>query len=287
MTNSITKNALVLAGGGVAGIAWETGVLLGIQDEHPQLSEQILNPSTTLVGTSAGSTVAAQIAGGGSLQRMFDRHLEDDTAEILVEIDLVEFGGMMADAMQAANSPEDARRRLGDIALAADTPSVALRRKVIEARLLGVDWTDWPLKITAIHTGTGQLRVFERSSGVSLVDVVSASCAVPGIWPSVEIDGDFYMDGGMRTVANSDLAAGAEQILILVPSPAVSRMGQSISDAELAALESSRIHVVFADDASIEAMGLNPLDPESRKPAAIAGRELGRLIASEVAEFWR
>jgi len=55
--------ALVLAGGGVAGIAWETGFLLGVQDESPLAASRLLG-ADVLLGTSAGSTVAAQLSSG-------------------------------------------------------------------------------------------------------------------------------------------------------------------------------------------------------------------------------
>ena len=60
----------------------------------------------------------------------------------------------------------------------------------------------------------------------------------------------------------------------------------SIDPAELEALAPSRVHVIYADDAAIEAFGTNPLDPGARKPSALAGRELGRRLAPQVAEFW-
>jgi NTE family protein len=58
--------ALVLAGGGVAGIAWETGFLLGIQDVAPMLASRLVG-ADMLLGTSAGATVAAQIGSGAPL----------------------------------------------------------------------------------------------------------------------------------------------------------------------------------------------------------------------------
>lgn len=106
------------------------------------------------------------------------------------------------------------------------------------------------------------------------------------VWPPVEIDGHTYIDGGLRSTANADLAAGAEQILILVPAAPVSPFGATIPEEQLAALEPARVHVVYADAASLEAMGFNPLDPASRIPAARAGREQGRRHAADLDTFW-
>jgi NTE family protein len=282
----MTNGALVLAGGGVAGIAWETGVLLGIQDTEPAAAGRLIGGPTALVGTSAGAAVAAQLAGGTSLRELYDAQLADDTAELFVEIDLASFGAMMAGALAQATSPEDARRRMGAIALAAETPSVAARRAVIEARLPIRTWGERSLRLTAVDAETGDLRIFDRESGIDLVDAVMASCAVPGVWPTVEFDGHRYMDGGMRSVSNADIAAGADPVLIITPSTEETPMGPAVPQTELDALAPARVLVVYADATSIGAFGTNPLDPASRKPAAIAGREVGRRVAAEVAAFW-
>ena len=131
----MTTDALVLAGGGVAGIAWETGVLMGIADVDPSLFDEIVADSTSLIGTSAGATVAAQLASGRPLADLFAAQVSDESAELKVELDLEKFGAMMADGAAADESPEATRRRIGAIARQATTPSVEARRAVIEARL--------------------------------------------------------------------------------------------------------------------------------------------------------
>ena len=68
------KRALVLGGGGVAGIAWETGILLGIADESPAAAAALLD-SDVLLGTSAGSAVVAQIGSGLDLAELFARQV--------------------------------------------------------------------------------------------------------------------------------------------------------------------------------------------------------------------
>ncbi|GAA4685304.1 patatin-like phospholipase family protein [Frondihabitans cladoniiphilus] len=282
----MTKDALVLAGGGVAGIAWETGVLRGLEDEHPRLVSSLRSESTLLVGTSAGSTVAAQLALGRGLRDLFDAQTAEESAEVFADIDLQEFAAGMAGLLQGGGSREDQLRRIGEMALAADTPSTAVRHAVIEARIPSETWPEHPLLIPAVDARTGALRVFDRASGVSLVSAVEASCAVPGIWPTVPIQGHDYMDGGARSIANADLAAGSDRVLILVPSPEVGPYGPSLAPDQLEGLAPGRVHVVYADEASVAAMGANPLDPAARRPTAIAGRELGRRIAADIAAFW-
>jgi NTE family protein len=282
----MTHGALVLAGGGIAGIAWETGVLLGIQDVEPAAAARIIGVPTTLIGTSAGSNVAAQLSSGIPLEELFERQLDEKTSEIYVTVDFAEFMASMAAAQSEATSPDDARSRIGTIAKNTKTVDRDVRRGVIEARLVGVAWSDRDLRIVAVDADSGVPIVFDRTSGVSLTDAVEASSAVPGIWPVVPLAGHRYIDGGVRTMANADLAAGFDPALVLMPQTERTPAGYSIDPAELESLAPSRVHVVYADAAAVAAFGTNPLDPGARKPSALAGRDLGRTIASQVAAFW-
>ena len=276
--------ALVLAGGGIAGIAWEVGVLFGIEERAPHAAAQLLAPDSTFIGTSAGSVVASQLAGGVALRVLFEQQLEQHSAEVGAQFDVQEFQETLARLLDGVTSAEEGRRRVGRFAMDATTVAAGDRRAVIGARLTVQSWPDRRLLITAVNAETGELRVFDRNSGVELIDAVSASCAVPGIWPTVEIDGHRYTDGGVRTIANSDLAAGSDPVLILAPL-AEANAPVAIPAHELAALAPARIHVECADDASLVAFGSNPLDPATASVSARAGREQGRRIAAEVAAF--
>lgn len=283
----MTNGALVLAGGGLAGIAWETGVLLGIQDVEPEAAARIIGAPTTLIGTSAGSNVAAQISTGTPLQQLFERQLDAKTSEIFVEADFEAFMANMVAAQSEATSPDDARSRIGTIAKNTKTVAREVRRAVIEARLSGMVWSDRDLRITSVDADTGIPVVFDRESGVSLIDAVEASSAVPGIWPVVPLAGHRYIDGGVRTMANADLATGFDPVLVLIPQRERTPSGFAIDPAELEPLAPSRVHVIYADAVALAAFGTNPLDPGVRGPSALVGRELGRSIASHIAEFWR
>jgi NTE family protein len=283
----MTNGALVLAGGGLAGIAWETGVLLGIQDVEPEAAARIIGAPTTLIGTSAGSNVAAQISTGTPLEQLFERQLDEKTSEIFVEADFEAFMANMAAAQSEATSPDDARSRIGTIAKNTKTFAREVRRAVIEARLSGMVWSDRDLRITSVDADTGIPVVFDRESGVSLVDAVEASSAVPGIWPVVPLAGHRYIDGGVRTMANADLAIGFDPVLVLIPQTERTPSGYAIDPAELESLAPSRVHVIYADAAAVAAFGTNPLDPGVRGPSALVGRDLGRSIASYIAGFWR
>ena len=116
----------------------------------------------------------------------------------------------------------------------------------------------------------GEFRTFDRDSGVPLVQAVAASCAVPGVYPPVTIDGRRYVDGGMRSAANADLADGYERLVVLAP---IARgVGPLASvDAQVSGMV-ARVAVVSPDEASRRAIGRNVLDPAARRPSAEAGR---------------
>jgi NTE family protein len=282
----MTNGAIVFAGGGLAGIAWETGVLRGIQEREPAAFAKMMDVSTTFVGTSAGAAVASQVAGGASIDELFSAQLADETAELGAELDVEGFMAAMGAAVEGATTPEEMRRGIGRMALAAKTVPGEDRMAVIEARLANKEWPTRRLLITAVDADSGEFRVFDRNSGVSLVEAVAASCAVPGVWPTVPIDGRRYMDGGTRTSANVDVAAGSDPVLVFVPGLQSSPTGPTVPQSELDALGDARVHIVYVDAASLAAFGNNPLDPAVRPPAALAGEQQGKALAAEVARFW-
>jgi len=174
------------------------------------------------------------------------------------------------------------------VALAADTVPEADRRKVIESRLARHEWPDRALKLTAIDAGSGEFVVFDSAGEASLVDAVGASCAVPGIWPPVTIGNRRFFDGGLRTVANADLAAGYDRVLIVAP---IAGGGGPFADVErdAAALRNvgAQVVVVEPDSAAKTAIGRNVLDPARRAPAARAGKIQAASVADQVRALWQ
>jgi NTE family protein len=278
--------ALVLGGGGVAGIAWTTGLLFGLSEHGVDL-----RTAEMIVGTSAGSAVAAQLSSGWSLKDLFDRQVDpaQQTRELAPSAHLFE---LFERALLTANNSRDRSeqiRHIGRWALEAPTVTEVERRAVIAERLPSHAWPDGMLLIVAVDTETGETKIFDRPSGISLVDAVAASCAVPGIWPPVTIDGRRYMDGGARSSDNADLALGYARTVIVSPMgtarPEIT--GESL-EQQVETLKSAggKTCLVEPDQASKSAIGLNPLAPETRTPAARAGRSQGHAIAEEVALFW-
>jgi NTE family protein len=140
--------------------------------------------------------------------------------------------------------------------------------------------------LPAIDAQTGELTVFTRDSGVELTDAVAASCAVPGVWPPVTIGGRRYMDGGMRSATNADLAAGCDVVLVITPQSPDAPPPWGGLDAELDQLRPAEVSVIYADAASVAAFGTNPLSPATRGPAARAGRAVGQAAACGVSGLW-
>jgi NTE family protein len=268
--------ALVLGGGGVAGVAWITGLLAGLAD-----AGQDVTGANLLVGTSAGSVVAAQLGQGLSLDELYARQVEPglQSAEIMADLDLTSLGAEFAGVLMHATTVPEIRRAVGRYALDAATVSEPERRAVIESRLPSREWPARTVRIVAVDAETGEPRVFDNDSGVRLVDAVTASCAVPGVWPPVTIDGRRYVDGGVRSGENADYAAGATRVLVIAPLgdvdlfPTEKPLSQAVAEMRTSGTE---VAIITPDEASQVAFGTNPLDPSTREPAAVAGRAQGR-----------
>lgn len=275
----------MLAGGGLAGIAWETGVLLGISDVAPEAARALLD-ADILLGTSAGSTVAAQLGSGASLEALFGVQLAAETHELVPGASIDDVMQLFAGAMASPDATLAERlQHIGAVAVAADTVPEPVRRAVIGHRLPSREWPDRVLRVTAIDVETGELVIVDRDSGIGLVDAVAASCAVPGVWPPVTVGDRRFMDGGVGSTVNLTAATDCDAIVVLVPSSesAPTPFGAGAA-AEIAAFPGETL-AVFADDDSIAAFGANPLDPACRIPSANAGRAQGRRHADAIARF--
>ena len=277
----MAKRALVLGGGGVTGVAWEIGMLTGLAEAGADLTDADL-----VIGTSAGSVVGAMVAGGLDLPGMFAGQLAPPTAEIPARLGVTM---LLRWAWAAAGRRDEqrARARIGAMALAARTAPEADRRAVIAARLRDRDWPDRRLLVTAVDARTGEFVVFDREQGVELVDAVGASCAVPGVWPPVTIGDRRYIDGGVRSPVNADLAAGYDRVVILAPVTASFGPAGNIG-RQIAGLgrEVGDVALIRPDKAARRAFGRNVLDPARRAAAARAGHTQAHQEAARVAELW-
>jgi len=290
------ERALVLHGGGSAGNAWEIGVIAGLSEGGLDVTDADL-----IVGTSAGSTAAAQITAtdpAALLAAILDAGPPQRTAAGRP-------GGRPASAppidhlrrtnaiIAAAADADDMRRRIGAAALdldaASDGSATDRWRATVAARLPDPRWPERALLITAVDAQTGEPVVFDRFSGVDLVDAVAASTS-SGL--PYRIGERRYVDGGYRRNENADLAAGCARVLVLSPFGGRTRhplewgMQLAAQVDELRA-SGSRVETVFPDDAALEAFGGDMMDPSTRPPAARAGHRQGRALADRLSGFWR
>jgi NTE family protein len=257
---------LVLGGAGSAGNAWEIGVIAGLFEAGLDVTEADLT-----IGTSAGSTAAARITSG------------IQPTELLADI--------LAAAPQPPAGPvgsDRGRARVGPASDHMERTSAVIGA----ARLPSQHWPQRPLLIPAVDARGGEPVVFDRHSGVDLVDAVAASTSNGFGIPPYSIGGNRYINGGYRRNQNADLAAGDARVLVLSPFGGRSRypldwgMHLTTQVDELRA-RGSRVVTIFPDSNSEHMFGANAMDLSLRPPAARAGYNQGRALAGQLTEFWR
>jgi NTE family protein len=284
-TTTATRG-LVLGGGGVAGIAWETGLISGLIAAGVDLGA-----ADAVVGTSAGSVVAINLR-AGAIDAAYDKHFIDvaGMAEPTGSRDLARTIEVIGEGVMSTAGEIPTRQTIGEFALEGYDPEVDDAASVERiAQLLPIrDWPEADLRITAVDAGTGRFTVFDRESGADLVRASAASCAVPGVFPPVTIDGRPYMDGGMRSSTNADVVAEHERILVIAcgPEAPASGMGPTLSSVTASLRGRADVLVIQADEESMRAFGDNSLLLATRRVSAEAGRRQAELVADEVRAFW-
>lgn len=291
------ERALVLGGGGSAGNAWLIGVIAGLFDAGLNVTEADL-----IIGTSAGSTAAAQITSETPtdlLAAILTAAPQQRTAPVRSDGGRVPIGPV-ADHMErtsriiaAAEDAADMRRRMGAAALemdaASDGSGQTRWRATVAARLSSQRWPERTVLITAVDALSGEPVVFDRHSGVALVDAVAASTASGFAY---SIGDNRFIDGGYRRNENADLAVGYGRVLVMSPFGGRSRhppewgMQLAAQVDELRA-RGSKVETIFPDGNSLNAFGVNMMDLSTRPPAARAGYNQGRALAEQLTEFWR
>lgn len=280
----MATSALVLGGGGTIGIAWEIGVLKGLRDAGIDLSSADL-----IVGTSAGSVVGTQVALGMAVEDMFTEQLapSDVALQQAMSFDPQVFMQIAAQFSSLSEASNEHRARIGAMALAAPTIDEAAWVGVYEARLGNSPWPE-RLVVTGVDTATGEFAAWKHTSNVPLARAVAASCTVPGLFPPVTINGQRYMDGGMRSATNADLAQGYDTVLIIAPIGMPSEgiglaMGRQF-EAEIAALQASgsQVDVVVPDQDALVAFGPNLMDLARRAAVAQTGVRQGLFEAERL-----
>ncbi|GAB1817120.1 patatin-like phospholipase family protein [Herbidospora sp. RD11066] len=270
--------ALVLGGGGIAGIAWEAGMVTGLRREGVDLGT-----ADTIIGTSAGSVVGTLIATGADLEQAVAKQSTTDHGP-RPPVDMAPVMQAFGILFDPSVEPKEARRRVGELALALPIVEGMARIESVGNRLPVKVWPDRDLQVTAVDTATGQFVVWNRESGVDLPLAVASSCAVPCVYPPVEINGARYMDGGVRSGTNADLAQGADTVVVL--EPLIGMVPPERLARELEKTGATQTTTVGPDAAAKAVFGTDVLDPGLWAPAFKAGLAQAPSVAAQVGEVW-
>jgi NTE family protein len=297
--------ALVLSGGGAVGIAWQTGFAAGLASEGVDLAD-----ADWILGTSAGSATGAQLALRFDMAQRVDRYRQRAGQAVRGTVDDRRSGnrqgggagalsGLM-EVMRSAGSaatPEERRKMIGAYALAAETgPEDGF---VESFRYL--DGHDWPAhyRCTAVDAESGEFVVWDQAAGLPLAQAVASSCAVPGVYPPITINGRRYIDGGMRSATSADLAIGHDKVLVLSMRFNAGATGDPQTDARIAQARatldreqkvlhdaSAEVLVTGPDDEAAASFGTNLLSGSNLSEVAEQGLRQGAKGAAELRDFW-
>ena len=295
----MTTRALVLGGGGPIGIAWESGVLAGLARGGVDLGQ-----ADFILGTSAGAFVGARLALGAETASLADAVFADAERSVRPVSrggrrppDLTPVMRLMSKAQEAQRNPAEARAEVGAYALAADTMGeedyIASFGRTF-ATLPETLWPERDFACTAVDAETGAFHLWTKDSGVGVTRAVAASCSVPGVYPPISLQGRRWVDGGVRSSTNADMAAGHDVVVIIAvrlgdwtPGGALARVFAKL-DEEIQVLTDGDATVVtlLPDEASRTAMGGNLMDFHRRPDAARAGLAQGLAEAAEMKTLW-
>lgn len=277
----MTTRALVLGGGGITGIAWETGLVAGLLEVGIDLTDADL-----VVGTSAGSVVGAQLRSGTPVPELYAVQVSDPPPDPAPSFGLPILLGFATAALLSRGDSVRMGKRLGAFALkrtaAGRTPSLQSRLDAISERLTSFEWPERPLEVTVVDAATGEFRVLDGSDGIPLLDAVAASCSVPGVYPPTPLLGRPYIDGGARSGTNADLAREHDVVLVIDP------IGRAVGPLKSAGqLLGDTRHLVLTPDAGAKAaIGRNVLDIAQRPASARAGHAQAASVAEAVRALW-
>ncbi|GIU84512.1 MAG: hypothetical protein KatS3mg008_1287 [Acidimicrobiales bacterium] len=300
--SSTKRRALVLGGGGPVGVGWEAGLGAGIAEAGVNLAE-----ADCVIGTSAGSITGAYLCKGddpvelaSKVGEMFRSNVDGTGVDRIPETAIMT---LMQTMMELASrvgegGAEEVFRELGRSALEAETIPEEAYVTALERAFGGWEWPA-AFRCTAVNAETGEFRVWDQSSGVPVSLAVASSCAVPMIYPPVTIDGGRWMDGGVRSPLNADLAAGYDVVVVVSVMPL--QLPPGLGDERLIRFfdmqreqvdglraEGAAVEVIVPDMdfLSLSGLGMRLMDFGLVEQAAELGRRLGREVADRIGAVW-
>jgi NTE family protein len=202
----------------------------------------------------------------------------------------------MGEAQTSMRNPAEVRAEIGHWALAAQTMGEAEFIASFGRGFASLAEDYWPgraFACTAVDAETGGFQLWTGDSGVGLARAVASSCSVPGVFPPVTLNGRRYIDGGMRSATNADLAVGHELVIVVALrlGAGAGATGERLAEGlerEMSVLRDggAEVALIAPDEESQAAFGLNLMDVRRRPDAVRAGLAQGAALAHEVAARW-
>jgi NTE family protein len=310
--------AVVLGAGGVVGHAFHVGVLSTLAEELGWDARE----ATLVVGTSAGSVVGAWLrAGLGPLDMRHRLVGQPLSAAGTLLVDRAEAALAAADEERSVNgageagaeatalaalarrlriaSPERVRRAIraprsvtpGSLVSAMLPPGrrSTAHLRVPQDALHGDAWPPAGLWVVAVDLDIGGRVVFGRAEAppATVGQAVEASCAIPGHFCPVSIDGSRYVDGAVHSTTNADLAADLEPPpeLVVVSAP-MSAVGGAAARGLPISIRQLVRRQVGIEVAGLRGAGIDVVtfQPTAEDLAVMAGDTMDPAKASAVCE---
>ena len=294
------KKGLVLGGGGVVGIAWESGLLAGLREGGIDLRD-----ADVFVGTSAGSFVGSQLASGEEFtmeavsdespsdEPSSEESLESSLDEFQKSLDLALLGKIFQRWSSVDEMTAEVCKEIGGWALEAPTMP---EEQWIASTGGNTGLSDWPekdVRITSVDVVTGELCVHSKATS-PLHASVASSCAIPGMFPAITINGQRYMDGGVRSGTNADVLKddALDVAVIIAPICEGTALFGSVSEkallaeAEILRAQGAKVLTIMPLAKEKEVFGPNLMDSKAAPAAKLAGYERGLELAKEEAKLW-
>jgi NTE family protein len=230
------RRGLVLGAGGVLGAAWSVGALCALEEA----TGVDLRTCDYIVGTSAGAVLAALLGSGVTPGELRDHQLGRPVPERLAELrwnyDRSTGGAFPPLPKLGVGSPALVRNNAWRLRRLPPTAVISALLPVGRGSLdeLGAlvaalapegGWARHPgVWLVAMDYETGRRVPFGRPGEpkASLVEAVTASCAIPAWYSPVSIDGHRYVDGGACSATSVDLFTGLGLDEVYVVAPLVS-----------------------------------------------------------------
>lgn len=280
----MAKSALVLGAGGASGAGWLAGILAGLKDAGLSSLDFDL-----VMGTSSGAPTAAYITAGLPLDALHHWLIAEAAAFQELgkpqgpDASVSEVTEVLLGAVEGATEPREIRRRVGQLAVNARTMPEEEFCKSVAASLPIDTWPDQRFAAVAVNVESGDARLFDKASGVAMVSAVAAACAIPVLCPPVYLGGSRYIDAGLRSNENLDLATGFESILVMSPRGLLcpQAFGGTTLEEDVRAMRGRgvRVEVIEPEGHMLDLICEHMLDQTAPVEIGTAGREQGQRMA--------